>query len=102
MDVAEGVIHVDGLDLLNDTPILDIKPYIPAFDSFPEARAGWMDLITRDTEKARLGILQHFVVMNSVQESVFCMKHDLSFILSLSRIYLSPLPIPTGHWDIKA
>ena len=34
-----------GLDLLDGTPILDIKPYIPAFDSFPEARAGWMDAI---------------------------------------------------------
>ena len=34
-----------GLDLLDGTPILDIKPYIPAFDSFPEARAGWMDII---------------------------------------------------------
>ena len=34
-----------GLDLLDGTPILDIKPYIPAFDSFPEAKAGWMDAI---------------------------------------------------------
>jgi tRNA (Thr-GGU) A37 N-methylase len=33
------------LDLLDGTPILDIKPYIPAFDSFPDANAGWMDMI---------------------------------------------------------
>ena len=36
VDEAKGFIYVDGIDLINDTPILDIKPYIPAYDSFPE------------------------------------------------------------------
>jgi hypothetical protein len=31
----------------------DIKPYIPAFDSFPEARAGWMDDISVDVAVSR-------------------------------------------------
>ena len=48
VDVDKGIITVLGLDLLHDTPILDIKPYIPAFDAFPDARAGWMDDITAD------------------------------------------------------
>lgn len=43
VDVEQGVINVLGLDLLNGTPVLDIKPYIPAFDAFPDAAAGWMD-----------------------------------------------------------
>jgi len=33
---------VRGLDLLDKTPILDIKPYIPAFDSIPDAKSGWV------------------------------------------------------------
>ena len=41
-----GKIHVSGLDLLNGTPIIDIKPYVAAFDAFPDAKAGWMDDIT--------------------------------------------------------
>eukprot|EP01036_Dinobryon_divergens_P029120 gene29120-38182_t len=49
-----GEIHVRGIDLLNDTPVLDIKPYVPAFDAFPDARAGWMDLINPAAEDARL------------------------------------------------
>jgi tRNA (adenine37-N6)-methyltransferase len=53
LDISQGTIYVEGLDLLNDTPILDIKPYIPAFDAFPEARAGWMDLIRSDYLEAR-------------------------------------------------
>lgn len=38
------VIDVDEADLLDGTPILDIKPYVPAADAFPEARAGWLEL----------------------------------------------------------
>ena len=40
---AEGgpEIHVAGVDLLDGTPVLDIKPYIPYADSIPEANAGW-------------------------------------------------------------
>lgn len=43
VDVEQGIINILGLDLLNGTPVLDVKPYIPAFDAFPEAAAGWMD-----------------------------------------------------------
>lgn len=35
------VITVSGADLLNGTPIYDIKPYIPHVDSKPEAKAGF-------------------------------------------------------------
>ena len=42
LEVKSGVeIHVSGLDLLDETPILDIKPYVPYADSIPEAKAGW-------------------------------------------------------------
>jgi tRNA-Thr(GGU) m(6)t(6)A37 methyltransferase TsaA len=30
-------------DLVDGTPVFDIKPYVPAYDSFPEAHAGWID-----------------------------------------------------------
>lgn len=36
-------LYVDEADLLNETPILDIKPYIPMADAFPSAKAGWVD-----------------------------------------------------------
>ena len=35
-------LTVDEADLVDGTPILDIKPYIPRADAFPEARAGWV------------------------------------------------------------
>ena len=36
------ILSVRGMDLLDGTPILDIKPYVPAFDSIPVARSGWV------------------------------------------------------------
>jgi tRNA-Thr(GGU) m(6)t(6)A37 methyltransferase TsaA len=33
---------VGGIDVLDNTPLLDIKPYVPRFDSFPEASEGWI------------------------------------------------------------
>ncbi len=41
--VEGGVLHVDGIDVLDGTPVLDIKPYVPAFDAFPEASLGWLE-----------------------------------------------------------
>ena len=36
-------MHLRGADLLDGTPLLDIKPYIPRFDSFPDSQAGWFE-----------------------------------------------------------
>lgn len=46
------LLGIDGLalkigpcDLLDGTPVLDVKPYIPAADAFPESAAGWRDRV---------------------------------------------------------
>jgi tRNA-Thr(GGU) m(6)t(6)A37 methyltransferase TsaA len=36
-------LHVQGVDVLDGTPLLDIKPWVPAFDGRENARAGWLD-----------------------------------------------------------
>jgi tRNA-Thr(GGU) m(6)t(6)A37 methyltransferase TsaA len=37
----ENILTVKGLDVLDDTPLLDIKPYVPDFDERSEVRTGW-------------------------------------------------------------
>ena len=39
------ILHVSGADLMNGTPIYDIKPYLPYADSHPDARGGFTDEI---------------------------------------------------------
>ncbi|MEC4819224.1 MAG: tRNA (N6-threonylcarbamoyladenosine(37)-N6)-methyltransferase TrmO [Scytonema sp. PMC 1069.18] len=48
---VEGlVLHVEGIDLLDQTPVLDIKPYVPYCDSFPNAKCGYVNDMENDRE----------------------------------------------------
>src|SRR6478609_12012848 len=43
LDRVEGLrLHVRDVDLLDGTPILDIKPYVAYTDAFPESGSGWL------------------------------------------------------------
>lgn len=42
------VLYVSGADLLNGTPIYDIKPYLPYTDSHPRAAGGFTDMVKQD------------------------------------------------------
>ena len=46
------VLHIAGSDLLDGTPIYDIKPYVPYADAHPEAAGGFTD----ETERCRLKV----------------------------------------------
>ena len=70
------VLHVGGADLMDGTPIFDIKPYIPYGDSHPDATGGFTDtageflldvdfpeallaLLPEDKREAAIGVLSH-------------------------------------------
>lgn len=41
---VEGLdVFVRDLDMIEGTPVLDIKPYVPYADAFPDAKEGWLD-----------------------------------------------------------
>ena len=37
------VLDIEDLDIIDGSPVLDIKPYVPYADAFPEARTGWLE-----------------------------------------------------------
>jgi tRNA-Thr(GGU) m(6)t(6)A37 methyltransferase TsaA len=43
LGIEGRVLHVRNLDMLDGTPILDLKPYVPYTDSLPDAGSGWLD-----------------------------------------------------------
>ena len=47
------VLHVEELDLLDGTPLLDIKPYVPPFDERAGARYGWFEQRAQDVHTVR-------------------------------------------------
>jgi tRNA-Thr(GGU) m(6)t(6)A37 methyltransferase TsaA len=50
LQVEGRTLQLRGVDLLDGTPVLDIKPYVPYADAFPGSKAGWIDELD-----ARLG-----------------------------------------------
>lgn len=52
-DIKKGKIIVSGADLMNGTPIYDIKPYIPYSDAHPEASGGFTDKTEFHTLKVK-------------------------------------------------
>ena len=54
-EAADGpVLWVEGADLMDNTPIFDIKPYLPFTDSHPEAKGGFTDEGLRTEEKLEI------------------------------------------------
>lgn len=70
------VLYVSGVDLMDGTPILDIKPYIPYADSHPEAKEGFtsqnwerslkvdfpqemLEQVPEDRREALIGVLEN-------------------------------------------
>jgi tRNA (adenine37-N6)-methyltransferase len=41
--VHDNILDVEGVDVLDGTPLLDIKPYVPEFDLRTDTRAGWYE-----------------------------------------------------------
>lgn len=40
--VAGRILRIEGVDVLDGTPLLDLKPYVPAFDAPADCRTGWL------------------------------------------------------------
>jgi len=47
--IEGATVHVLDVDLLDRTPVYDIKPYLAYTDAFPDARAGWLETRPRES-----------------------------------------------------
>jgi len=45
LDVSGNILRIAGVDILDGTPLLDLKPYVPAYDNYPVERCGWLDTV---------------------------------------------------------
>ena len=41
--VEQSILHVENVDIIDGTPLLDIKPYVPEFDHYAADRVGWLE-----------------------------------------------------------
>ncbi|MBC2715363.1 MAG: tRNA (N6-threonylcarbamoyladenosine(37)-N6)-methyltransferase TrmO [Desulfobacteraceae bacterium] len=41
------ILYIENIDVLDNTPLLDIKPYVPDFDTQPDVRTGWLENVQK-------------------------------------------------------
>ncbi len=51
--IEGSVLHLDGVDILDGTPLLDIKPYVGRFDRIPVTRDGWQEEVDEEAARKR-------------------------------------------------
>ena len=51
--IENGNLHILDVDILDGTPLLDIKPYVPEFDSPSEVRLGWLEKASKNVSHRR-------------------------------------------------
>lgn len=45
--IQESTLYIENVDILDGTPLLDIKPYIPEFDAQEEVKRGWFEEVKK-------------------------------------------------------
>lgn len=43
LSIDQNILHIENVDIIDGTPLLDIKPYVPEFDQHPADRVGWLE-----------------------------------------------------------
>lgn len=96
---VEGlVVHVEDVDVLDGTPVLDIKPYVPWTDAIPEARAGWLDAEARPAD----ALADHEVVLGAEAEAQLASLGGLGVeVAARARQVLALGPTPHAYRRIK-
>ncbi len=51
--IQDNILYVQNVDILDGTPLLDIKPYVPEFDEQTEVRAGWLEEARKEVSKRK-------------------------------------------------
>jgi len=53
VSVNGPMLVVEDVDILDGTPLLDIKPYVPSFDAYPASCCGWLETVAKNAQSVR-------------------------------------------------
>lgn len=71
------ILHVCGADLMDGTPIYDIKPYLPYADSFPEAVGGFTEHLAERKLKVKVNAENFSDIPETIQQEILqVLSHD--------------------------
>ena len=85
MEIRKRQVLVKGGDFFEDTPLLDIKPYIIRSDSYPKAKQGWIDEIEKEKWLVNWELEAKSVAEKVFQESEFRIREYVTKVLEYNR-----------------
>ena len=109
-DGARILIHIRGADLLDQTPILDIKPYVPYTDSLPEASGGFTDRVSEElfevifSEQAQADCQQaqrQYPEIETFIRQLLSLDHRAYFYKKIEKVYSSRVYDYDLKWQIN-
>lgn len=87
MKSSRVVLHLSGCDLVNGTPVLDIKPYLPYVDAIPEAKAGY----AKEKPAKKMTVLMSDEIIQACDQASNRLGEDIA-ILVRQLLELDPRP----------
>ncbi len=51
--IQDNILYIENVDILDGTPLLDIKPYVPEFDEQTEVWTGWLEEARKEVSKRK-------------------------------------------------
>ena len=94
IDIEKLVIHTRSTDMIEGTPVLDLKPYIKEIDSFPTASSGWIEEIEKMEMRGEIPKVTH----DGGAEQEEALKHRKSYSISgTGRRSAVAMTTNTGH-----
>ncbi len=89
--IEKNLIYLRACDMLDGTPVLDVKPYIPEADAFPQSAAGWRDRIAQK-EKWNVEFLPQ-----AQEQAEFLRENGAPDMVSFCRIQLAYDPLDSSR-----
>ena len=90
-------LYLKHIDMLDGTPVLDIKPYIPEADSFPDAATGWRSEVPEAAElEWHLDFDDRFIA-----QADFILKNSGLDLVNFVRIQLGNEPLDSSRKRVK-
>jgi tRNA-Thr(GGU) m(6)t(6)A37 methyltransferase TsaA len=90
LESIEGrIVHVRGVDMIDGTPVLDLKPYVPYADARSDARTGWLD-----TNDPRPNFRVEWSA-RAEEQAAWLREHDVDLRVAIDeKLALGPQPNP--------
>jgi tRNA (adenine37-N6)-methyltransferase len=52
-EVRENILKIENVDILDGTPLLDIKPFVPDFDVYKNVQTGWLEKASKNINEKK-------------------------------------------------